>query len=210
MPLLFKRNPVPLTQIGVWQLVETESALDSLVASSFEHDLRLTEPGNVMRTQRKAVRVLLETMTGHFKIGYDSYGKPFLTDSPLHISISHTSEFVAIIASEKPEIGIDIERVRPRMPLLADKFMADDELKALSSAYPIEHLTVYWSAKEALYKLYGKKGLIFKEQLLLEPFDYHPDSGCCKGQIRTKDMNMTFDVCYEKIGNHILSYVMNT
>ena len=42
-------------------------------------------------------------------------GKPFLQDSCLHISITHSGDLVACAADEQP-VGIDVERMQPFRP----------------------------------------------------------------------------------------------
>ena len=55
-------------------------------------------------------------------------------------------------------------------------------MKSLQPKTRMEHLSVYWGAKEALYKAYGRKKLEFKQHILVEPFKYNLKKGICKGQ----------------------------
>jgi hypothetical protein len=75
-----------------------------------------------------------------------------------------------------------------------------------------EQLTVYWCAKESLYKLYGKKELAFKENLKIEPFHYS-EKGIIKGWIQKSAMKKAFAIQYEKLNSgddsYMLAYVIN-
>ncbi|MBQ0741343.1 4'-phosphopantetheinyl transferase superfamily protein, partial [Aquimarina celericrescens] len=78
-----------------------------------------------------------------------------------HISITHSFEFTGVIVSDK-KVGIDIEKQREKIKLIAPKFTPIEEYKALGDGEDlIRKLTIVWGAKESLYKLYGKRGLLF-------------------------------------------------
>jgi len=71
----------------------------------------------------------------------------------------------------------------------------------------IEQLYVYWGAKETLYKIYGKRALHFKEDLLIEPFEYK-GKGVINGCISIGEMKETYLLQYEKICDYMLVYVL--
>src|SRR5690606_36591656 len=98
-----------------------------------------------------------------FNISYDENGKPYLNNG-LAFSISHSGIYAAIIIN-KTGCGIDIEKISPKVERIKHKFLNDTDLELIDSLddYPLKILTMYWCAKEALYKLYGNKKLIFKD-----------------------------------------------
>lgn len=105
-----------------------------------------------------------------FDLSYDEKGKPHLKDGK-HISITHSFEFTAVIVSNN-KVGIDIEKQRDKIKLIAPKFTPIEEYKALGDGEDlIRKLTIVWGAKESLYKLYGKKGLLFLHDIFVEDFD---------------------------------------
>ena len=72
---------------------------------------------------------------------------------------------------------------------------------------------VYWGAKEALYKAYGKGELDFKKNILVEPFlyeniPYHASDGEFQGTILKEDFKKNFNLFYRKIDNYILVYAI--
>ena len=104
-------------------------------------------------------RALLRELTGEvdMEIMHNADGKPLLMNGS-NISISHTRGFVAIILSEKKNVGIDIEYVHDRVMGIANRFMREDE-----SASDIKSLLIHWCAKETIYKLFSSEHLDFKD-----------------------------------------------
>ncbi|MBF8148844.1 4'-phosphopantetheinyl transferase superfamily protein [Winogradskyella sp. F6397] len=100
---------------------------------------------------------------------YDDNGKPHLKDGK-HISITHSFTFSGIIVSDK-EVGIDIEKQREKIKIIAHKFV-DYEFSYLNTIDEdsIRRLTVIWGIKESLYKLFATPGMLFKEHFLVIPF----------------------------------------
>ncbi|RAV28526.1 4'-phosphopantetheinyl transferase family protein [Sinomicrobium soli] len=98
---------------------------------------------------------------------YDANGKPHLKDGKC-ISITHSFGFSAVIISDAP-VGIDIEKQREKIRLIADKFV-DYEFSYLTDEDLVRKLTVIWCAKESLYKVFAVKGMSFKEHTRVIPF----------------------------------------
>ena len=59
-----------------------------------------------------------------------------------------------------------------------------------------------WGAKEALFKLYGKGGVSFKEDLTVMPFQYQ-GKGRFYGKISKDDIDQFFHINYERIDNYL-------
>jgi 4'-phosphopantetheinyl transferase EntD len=100
---------------------------------------------------------------------YDYNGKPHLKDGK-HISITHSFTFSGVIVSDK-EVGIDIEKQRDKIGVIANKFVdyEFDYLDKTSNHY-VGKLTIIWGVKESLYKLFATPGMLFKEHFLVIPF----------------------------------------
>jgi len=109
---------------------------------------------------------------------YDDNGKPHLIDGK-HISITHSFTFSAVVISDTI-VGIDIEKRRDKIGLIAKKFIdyEFDYLKKDSEDY-INKLTVIWCIKESLYKLYATPGLSFKQHTLVIPFEIKDETTLC-------------------------------
>ncbi len=156
-----------------------------------------------------ATRHLVNEMRGEFSdIEKDKAGKPFLKNSAQHLSISHTPVFAAAMLSNHSPVGIDLEMVNPKVERIAHKFLREDEINSIASDEKIEKLILYWSAKEALYKLHGKGEIEFMTQLLIEPFELKL-SGTLKAEIAGIDEPLkNLQVNYSFFEDHVLTWVM--
>lgn len=115
-----------------------------------------------------AVRALLFcALNREIDILYDQYGKPYLADFSYHISISHTSRWVALILHTTKQVGIDIETIAERVAKVRTKFLSPAENQGILP-HNYATLTTYWCAKEAVYKWYGKKGVDFASHLKIQ------------------------------------------
>ena len=103
---------------------------------------------------------------------YDEFGKPHLKDGK-HISITHSFTFSGIIVSDDIPVGIDIEKQREKILKIAHKFTPFEEYKTIANVDAlISKLTIVWGAKESLYKIYGKKKLLFRDHIYIEDFKF--------------------------------------
>ena len=102
---------------------------------------------------------------------YDQWGKPHLGDGR-HVSITHSFDYAAIIVSDMP-VGIDIEKVRPKIVKIASKFIGSEwDYLDQQGEHFIRHLTAIWCAKESLYKMFATPGLSFKNDLHIPDFHH--------------------------------------
>jgi len=66
-------------------------------------------------------------------------------------------------------VGIDVELVTPKIEKIKEKFLNSEEMQLLQenqfSETNVELITLLWSAKEAMYKWYGKGSISFKRNL---------------------------------------------
>lgn len=118
---------------------------------------------------RVAIRQLIEEQGATYQgLQKDEFGKPFLIGSNWHISLSHTSGWSAAILHKSKPVGIDIEPIREQFRRVVPRVLSADEIT--HAANDPHRLAIYWCAKEALYKLYGKRQLTFREHLHVDPF----------------------------------------
>lgn len=212
MPLLTIKDVGKSGKLGLWHITEPISELMSLRKFSGEEAIILAGFSHEHRKKQWLVaRILIEKLSGEkgTSIIYDQFNKPSLKDSRFHISISHSHDLLVIIYNAS-ETGIDIELVKPKVVSIKEKFMSASELRALEEDCLPEQLTVHWCVKEALYKLYGKKELTFKENLIVEPFLYS-EKGQIRGWIKNSVMQKCFNLQYEKLvlgtDNYAMAYV---
>ncbi len=114
-----------------------------------------------------ATRILRHALFGFQHIHYTAHGAPYVQLGS-YISISHCKNKVAIATNDHYQIGLDLEIPRPNIEKIMHKFVAPSEFNLFNCTDPIV-VSKIWSAKEALYKLAGRRQIHFKEELLLQP-----------------------------------------
>ena len=118
------------------------------------------------RMEFVATRILRHRLFGYQHIHYDQHGAPYIEDEGF-ISISHAPGVVGLAISGHFKVGLDLETVRDKAVLVAHKFLSPEEKDQFDSSSALE-MTKVWSAKEVLYKLAGRKQILFSEHLLLK------------------------------------------
>ncbi|OZV70622.1 4'-phosphopantetheinyl transferase family protein [Winogradskyella aurantia] len=171
MPLYKSITVNSQTAVKVWRIEESYAKLIeplNLKPESLERVLNMKS--ELHQRGFLSVRHLLRNF-GYTDqdLFYDSYGKPHLKDGK-HISITHSFEYSGVIISDKP-VGIDIEKQRPKIEIIAKKFV-NYEFNYLNGNSPnyMRKLTVIWCVKESLYKLFATPGMLFKEHFMVIPF----------------------------------------
>ena len=157
MPLLMKHAG---PSWGIWKIEESSGALFSLLRNGEEYLPQLesirTEP---RRREWLASRVLLQELAGGpVRIAYRPNGAPYLPDSSLHVSISHTKGYAAVLLQDCPAAGIDIEYRSARVLKIRRRFMNPEEEAGIDKGHETEHLLLHWCAKETLFKMVGQEG----------------------------------------------------
>lgn len=209
MAELFRKKVDSQSQYAIWKITESAGELRAAVKlNDREEEIYNRFMVDSRKKQWLAYRILLRQILApaDITIEYDSSGKPYLAGSRMHISVTHSEDLAAVIISPEKRVGIDIERMRPRIFKVKDKFLNNRELSALVSENELEQLTLAWCAKEALYKLYGMKNLDFRENILLDL----PAEAAIQftGTIRTDSYSSSFHILSEKLGEFILVYVV--
>ena len=80
------------------------------------------------------------------------------------------------------------------------------ELDFIKDKDRIDQLYVTWCAKEAIYKLHGKKNISFLEHIKLGPFEYE-GSGSFDAMLNTGTRHRKFKVHYEKFDGYMIGFV---
>ena len=171
MPLYKSLRPNSETTIKIWKITEPYSDLSSGIALNKASITRVTKMKSELHQRGfLSVRHLLaEFGYTDQDLFYDENGKPHLKDGK-HISITHSFTFSAIAISEGV-IGVDIEKQRDKITVIAHKFIDYEAryLKSIDLEY-IRKLTIIWCIKESLYKLFATPGLSFLQHTLVIPF----------------------------------------
>lgn len=188
------------TEIDYRILIEDKSSIEDIINTVHKSKMR--------KQQLLATRYLLQQLLGKdngYRIDYTPHGKPFIKDSEYEISISHTKEFIAMIISKGRRVGVDIEIFDDRILRIEKKFIRDDEREFLSTEHFLEQVYIIWSTKETLFKIHERGGLIFKENLVVHPFEYCP-KGTLTAEIVTVGNRKKYLVNYELVDELLLVY----
>ncbi len=155
---------------------------------------------------RVAAKYLLEHAGRDYQgISKDEFGKPHLVNQKGTISVSHSYPYVAVIYHHHKDVGIDLEKPRERIFKISKKFLNDKE--QAYAAKNIRKLTLLWSAKETLYKLHGRKFVIFKDNLEIEAFKLNSE-GFLTGIINFNGKESTYKIKYENRNDYLVSYTV--
>lgn len=133
-------------------------------------------------------------------------GKPLVENVALNVSLSHSKFWAAAAVSSQFQVGIDVETLESRIERIAHKFLLPLELESIQDNR-IETLSLYWSAKESLYKLYSFKQIDFAQQLRIEPFELQREGLITASIIVAEQSLHDLKIAYKFFDNHVLTLV---
>jgi 4'-phosphopantetheinyl transferase len=167
MPFIHTSAFDPQGELVLWRVDETAHwFIDqlSLAPNLWREYHQIAVPA--IRLQWLASRFALQQVakSREMDVHKDIYGKPHLVNDSRFISISHCQGYAAAIAANQ-SVGVDVERVSARVQRIKNRFLNDQELGLIGETDA--DLMLAWSVKEAVYKMYGSKQLIFKEHICL-------------------------------------------
>ncbi len=196
-------TPGENTFLLVWKITEDAETLNKYL----DHltDAQTTTPKHSLHWLASRAAI-----TTHFGldavviINKDIYNRPsMLVDGEkYHLSITHSSNYAAVMFSKFRNVALDLEKVDERVGRVAHKFIngAEEEM-LLQSKNIIHDQTLIWSAKETLYKFYGQKELDFKKHMTI--FTQQPQlRGCLH-----KTTPIFYDMNDELLDGFILTYM---
>lgn len=208
MPLFYQKNLNPGTKLAIWKIEEPEAFFSPTIPMIRQI------PHPHKRLQHLAARFLLTHLYPDFPLHEIQIGltrKPFLPDEQYHFSVSHCGDYAAAIVSTHLQVGIDAEMVNPRVVNIKHKFLHPHEIHfvhTLPATQQLDVLSVLWSAKEAMYKWYGKGMVDFKEMMHTQAFALQED-GVIKGQFINTEVNQELDLHYRLKNQLTLVWTMS-
>ncbi|WP_207422009.1 4'-phosphopantetheinyl transferase family protein [Desertivirga brevis] len=210
MALAYYKHLDGTSAFGVWKIEESAEELYSQLQLKEDEKAYIETLNNGKRNLHwLSTRVLLRKMLNTHKYidcQVDEHGKPYLVNFPHHISLSHSFDYAAVIISEDKPVGIDIELVKTKIERVAGKFLVDEELNFINPEKKIEHLYICWCAKEAVYKLQGKKTVSFRDNIRLQQFACQ-EEGSLTAILEADQECTSFDVHYEAFKDYMIGYV---
>ncbi len=202
MPLLFVKEIQDSLHLAVWKISENLNDLENLLSENLEYnDIKHPQKKIEFICSRLCIQELCQALNINYQgIDKDDCGKPYLINSTWQISISHSTSLVAVVFHPTKSIGIDVEKPSEKLKKVAHKFLSPSEMKATENH--LDKLCIYWSAKEALYKLYGKRKVIFNENLSINKF---PEGATATvGSIEMESFKNHYSILIDKIDDYYL------
>ncbi|MCF2500916.1 4'-phosphopantetheinyl transferase family protein [Dyadobacter chenhuakuii] len=209
MPLVHSEMIEESSTLLLWKLTETETELKETLGYAYNADelSAITHPQKLR--EWLASRLLIKIIAEQFYINYigtykDEHGKAFLIDNDSHISITHTNDFVAVAINPPAAVGIDMEKMDAKLQRTSKKYLSQPEFEHAGDEIAL--LCMYWCAKEALYKLYGKKKVSFKDSIYIEPFD--KDALLLKGRLTDLGRDIEANITVRWFDQHCLAIAL--
>jgi phosphopantetheinyl transferase len=206
MPLFYQQDINQSTQWALWRIEE----------SLQDFKLPVALPSNITHPNKQLQHAAGRHLLGFLKkdFSYTSlkaplHGKPYVQDGSCEFSISHAQNWAVAIVSNEP-VGIDVETYTPRVFKIAHKFIHPsekiwiDELLANNSIWTALQLHIFlWSAKEALYKWWGKGALDFIRDMQVEAPQQFPE-GRVGASLHTEGQTFHLQLHYKAFSDCML------
>lgn len=208
MPLYKTITVNTTTKVFIWKIEEPFDELYKNISLTGKNTIRLNNmKSELHRKGFLSIRQLLK-IAGYedTDVIYDEFGKPHLKNGKF-ISITHSFHFCGIIISEEKPVGIDIEKQRDKIVKIAHKFTQIEEYRTLANHDAlIGKLTIVWGAKESLYKIYGKKKLLFREHIYINDFSFF--EGKTLGEIRYENTTSSYTIFFVEFEGFTCVYAL--
>ena len=170
------------------------TAADVASASRFQNDCR-------RREHLAWRRVVRQELGRTVVIDYNEVGAPVVDTPDTYISISHGGGMVAVAIADEP-VGVDIEALDRNFDRVVSRYMSAAEV-ALSSDK--DWAARVWAAKEAIYKLYGKREVDLVEDMRITACD--TESMTLTAEVRdTKDIVVETKIMESRVVVAIATY----
>ncbi len=206
MPIILQKKYPNDIHLAVWQITERHDELQAILPSEILTDAELASISHPQKQveffcSRLVIKHLADSLgVEYLGIKKDKFGKPYLVGSEWQMSITHTTNYVAAVMHPTEAVGIDMEKPSEKLQRVAHRFLSENE--NIEAQNDIEKLCIYWSAKEALYKLYGKRKVIFSENLYIFPFQ--KEAKQITGQLTINELDEAYVIFVEKIDGYTL------
>ena len=209
MPILknyLGKNANQHFKLYFWNIIETEEDLyeglkfNSILKEKINKKKSLDHRKGILSIRQ----LLKKTGISNENQYYDDIGRPFLNDGR-HISFSHSKKVSGIVISDK-EIGIDIEKNQSKILNISQKFLNTKEKNFLIKK-DVSQITNIWTAKEAVFKAFKVNGIIFSEQIVIDPFEKNSTEGLAR--VYYKNQIFKFQLFFFKIKNYSCSVALS-
>ncbi len=133
-------------------------------------------------------------------------GRPVLPQGQGFISFSHGADRACVLYSKhEPHLGVDIEKISARVLKVAPRFLSTAEWRHLQTHFSApeelqQAATLYWTAKEALFKAVHQDKIDYQQDFSLTLIDSLQKEGTlqggCQQQPQTYILHYRFEEDY--------------
>lgn len=150
--------------------IEQPYSLDELRSLVSESDWRDASKFTLERRQREYLswRAIVRRELGDVSIHYNHVGAPVVQGGDIHLSVSHSKDYVAVCIS-KNRCAVDVESLNRNFERVAPRYITDVERRLSNNAMLP---AVLWCAKEAIYKYSDCQELDFLSDITIESVDF--------------------------------------
>jgi 4'-phosphopantetheinyl transferase len=208
---LIHRLHLDESHLDLWMINTREKAADFLW--NIELPGRLAERLSIIQSDSRKKEILAtyylvkEYLGAPTEVFYHSDGAPYLLERELKLSITHSLGQVAILFSREKEIGMDLEYCSDRILKLSSRFLSAGEMEAIPEGERLRYLTILWTMKESVVKLYRNRQLDFKTQILIDPFELR-EKGTSTARVFVEGDWLSCEMNYIDLGDRTMSYCM--
>ncbi|HOK21266.1 MAG TPA: 4'-phosphopantetheinyl transferase superfamily protein [Bacteroidales bacterium] len=210
MPLVYYNKISNGLELGIWHITESvDELLKYLYLNKEEFATLYSFKSEKRKKQWMSYRALIRTLVQTdfiYRIYYDENNKPYLVNPPRSISVSHTDNYSAVLINENVnEIrGLDVERLSEKAFRNKNKFLTDEEINLL----PIDNLyfysTLFWSAKESVYKKSNIPNIFLKSNIKIENIDF--ENNIINAKLFYKDIIVEINVFWSIYDSMVITY----
>jgi phosphopantetheinyl transferase len=202
MPLILKETN-DQASFACWETTE------DLMFFEDQLPYRSTANNPLRKLQQMSARMALFQLDPAFPFGCVSEhqnGKPILKDGALEFSLTHTRKMAAAILSSSHIVGIDIERIDPRVLRIESKFLHPQEILRLAADEEerVLELTLLWTIKETVYKCFGRNAVDFSHDIFIKGIS--ADQGFATIDFLPLKIENSI-VSFKRVADHWLAYM---
>ncbi len=204
MPVLKMKIVGNDSTLALWYISENEQELAFAIMETCPDEIVSPLKRLEWLSGRALIKALLENLgLEYLGLRKDEFGKPFLKEHDHQISVSHSYPYIAVQIHSSQSVGIDLEQPKEKLLNVAHRVLSQEELK--DAGENITKHCVYWCAKEAMYKIYGKRGLHFENQLNVKPFQLNTQ-GSLDGRIQINEFKSDVSLGYVIEKEYVMVY----
>ncbi len=192
------------SQIALWRVTESEQVLKDLTGLDYTNYYSYPR----RRIERMVVRAILNQLNHFEPVNYYPNGRPYYSKGAPHISISHTTNMVAVGLSKVMNIGIDVELTSRDFKKVTNKYLTQKELEWIDLNQQ-ESLALAWCIKESVYKLPWKVNKCFTSDINISDFKSISSNGIVKVDVIDLDITHHLELKYLFFDEFCLTWVIN-